>query len=1407
LAGNQACLFERMKNLVLLGEQRHCAVLPDTVADRHIVDTCLVFDEYGDFDSSRVVLTNDGIVSRLSKSDEVDWICKLDDVKPGGGWFYLSYVDPELVCLSKRGAIVTVSSTTGEAVLVGVFDHGLEAGVWSPDGEVLLIVTSVTPDDNENETNSVVLTMNSQFEVLAEVTIDSYIPSRNGAEYEVSVAWRPDGRLCSVSSVDSSDSTRKVRIYKRDTLELKGVGRTEDASGTLTKNIGAGCLAWAGAGCSQLLASVQQKGKKTKQVIFFESNGLQHREFVLNEAVTTSIIGLDWNADSDLLAVTLREESGTDKIQLWHRSNYLWYLKQEFRYPGQAIQSTFFDEETTSKLYVLLRGFEWRVYEVRWDPSAILISGLGCSAYVVDGCTLNTTMLDKALVPPPMYMTNLKLSMPINHIALSSNPSIPISLLVCLSDGSLVLLDDRKRVAQAALLVPVTWNSTNGIDPLSLRSFLVVGGKESIINVVAIACAARYGESEKLVEVSISLANGSAAAKVTNSLQIEDSPVIHIVNWSDSPNGAILQLREGTLLEYEQNELGGTLTPSQAEPLLEPCPWIVAIRDISSIDSSHQDVGSPQQARLVVGLSRRSRLYCRDFLLTDSASSFFLSMDHQFLCYATAGSRCQLRFLPFSELSKFDPLMGSDQNQYLEGYEPRNVERGTRLVAVLPAQPLAVLQMPRGNIEGVYPRALVLRYVMTSINNGDYGNAFLMMRRQKIDLNLLVDMNPWNFLQAGIRLFVEQVQSIDHLNLFISCLQDFDVTLNRFPIPHRLRRGIREVEDGLETFDFSSKVNAVCRAARVVMLHAEQEGRTPGGREVAEGHFLLPILSTFAKESQPQLKEALSLIKMNALKNHPASSKKPPLFSEKAQASIHYLAFLAEYELLFENALAMYDYDLARAVARNSQMDPKIYMPLLKRLRSLPIFYGRYEIDLRLKHYESCLENLVKSGSLNEVLDDLTAQESTPVAQTLGNSFEDCMSLIEKHNLHRLGLELFRDNPPKHHQIMLAFGESLLAAQSAKAALAVFCAARPPNREGAMRAARACGDWQSFFSLLEASTQENDEGKESFEEENRRKLAREIVDKIAAATPTRGPSQERRDAYFNAARILLDYCNDPDGAVDLLLAGEMWSEGRRVACLQFRPELAKKCVNAAVTFAKKAMSEFDERATNFEVANTRYTDVVKIRKQKAAERGGLDVEVEDTGSLFSAASNASNLSLQSNTSTSSIGSSVSSVISIKSSTTFTMTGDEEINRHRSKFNKGKRPKKQKKQKGTRRMQRGSEEELQSLVTALKVACVDPAYSKTISESCQFLIVWEHANLARELFDCYNAMCAAIRSSQQSRIEITLNEKLMAERQSRQEGDQHEDTYALIELPVENEVDALSCPPLDDALKDLFSLSL
>lgn len=100
----------------------------------------------------------------------------------------------------------------------------------------------------------------------------------------------------------------------------------------------------------------------------------------------------------------------------------------------------------------------------------------------------------------------------------------------------------------------------------------------------------------------------------------------------------------------------------------------------------------------------------------------------------------------------------------------RSIERGGRLVGVMPSTFAVTLQMPRGNIETIYPRALVLAGIRTFIDRKNYRSAFLACRSQMVDMNILHDYAPEQFME-NIPLFIDQVKRIDFVDDFLSRLR------------------------------------------------------------------------------------------------------------------------------------------------------------------------------------------------------------------------------------------------------------------------------------------------------------------------------------------------------------------------------------------------------------------------------------------------------------------------------------------------------------------------------------------------------------------------------------------------------------------------------------------------------------
>jgi elongator complex protein 1 len=511
---------------------------------------------------------------------------------------------------------------------------------------------------------------------------------------------------------------------------------------------------------------------------------------------------------------------------------------------------------------------------------------------------------------------------------------------------------------------------------------------------------------------------------------------------------------------------------------------------------------------------------------------------------------------------------------------------------------------------------------------------------------------------------------------------------------------------------------------------------------------------------------------------------------------------------LFETALGMYDFDVARAVARNSQMDPKVYLPLLKRYRDLPENFARFEVDVRLKRFESALRHLHQSYKLGEAVDN--AQFSTQ-NDLQANDFAACARLIEEHRLFRLGMELF---PDESHRtaIMLMLGDHLLRdASDPAAALSVFLSCSPSvDLDRARTAARRCNDWKTFFSLSGARRREESSAPDPLETQRRSLLAREVAGELTAGA---GTGANRRRALSDAARVLLDYGTEHElpAAVDALLQGELWIEAKRVSQLHGREDLSRKAVDAAVQCARTSLVDLAERRATFCATLEQYSRSLKLRKESAGGEGqgpddGGD-EADEAGSLFSLASHASHASVASGASTGSSASSVApSVISVRSATTFSISGGDERNRHKSKFNapgdtRRSKPKKNKVRKGRSKALPGSDQELRGFLQTLRSCCVDESYRSAMEETITFLMRNGRANLALDLYGEHADFCRAVDKAQADRRAREDEERALAEEEARREG---QAARPPLVLSVEAEVNELKIAPLSDALDRLFS---
>ncbi|XP_042371652.1 putative elongator complex protein 1, partial [Plectropomus leopardus] len=170
----------------------------------------------------------------------------------------------------------------------------------------------------------------------------------------------------------------------------------------------------------------------------------------------------------------------------------------------------------------------------------------------------------------------------------------------------------------------------------------------------------------------------------------------------------------------------------------------------------------------------------------------------------------------------------------------RRVERGSRIVTVVPQDTRVILQMPRGNLETVHHRALVLAQLRRWLDCLRFRDSFECMRKLRINLNLIYDHNPKVFLE-NIETFITQLNSISHINLFLTELKEEDTTGTMYP---------RHESAAVQTQPVSGqkKVDVVCDALRSAM------------ESMNTNKFFLSVLTTHVKKTVPELEIALQKV-------------------------------------------------------------------------------------------------------------------------------------------------------------------------------------------------------------------------------------------------------------------------------------------------------------------------------------------------------------------------------------------------------------------------------------------------------------------------------------------------------------------------------------------------------------------
>lgn len=939
-----------------------------------------------------------------------------DEFVPGDGTgsvVGIQYLaDQQAVCAAtSSGNLVMWHVTMGQLECVGSVESGLTSMTWSPDLELLILTTgqntfimmtrefdpiteSSLHPENFGEAQFVTVgwgKKETQFhgsagKEAAKQKSEEVKPALPWDDRLPRVSWRGDGQLFVVSTISPDTGARKLRVWNR---ECEHQSTSENVDGVEQ------ALAWRPSG--NLIASTMRRPNK-HEVIFFEKNGLRHGEFTLPFGVNdVQVTEMCWNLDSSVLMVRLKDlvkdsEGHTTPrtyVQLWTMNNYHWYLKQSLHFDGTAedsIVSVVWDPEHAYRLHIMCSGGRYLQYTWSWAThfSTGVSKDNQALVAVIDGDRVLMTPMRDMVTPPPMSAYYLQLPCPVNHVTfcIQGNPN---DLAVVLVDGRVAVYtftpesEDKNLPRDSTVKFDASLGEgfTLCCQTPHLKGIYRIEGLPLERQKVPIAmqhcvwmtsdllmfCTQDLSHAQNSVLHCAELNLDSDKPHLTLKTSIDIESFVYKMAVNAETGSVAIQLCNGSLLKFDS---GCDLvlpweTKSGAElsfPM--PCPYMCIC-----------DIGGEE---VVIGLTDRYRLYVNDTEVASNCTSLAVHSEYLLLTTLTHTCRCISRQTKVQVL----PTL-SDGKAHPFDESVRRVERGSRIVCVVHDNTKLVLQMPRGNLETIHPRALVLSAVRKYLDRLEFGKAFVCMRKHRLNLNLIYDHCPQSFLD-NVQNFVQQVAVVDYINLFLTDLREEDCTVTMYTAAYN-----RSAPVGDDATDRVSKVDKVCDIVREALV------------TLNEKKYLLSILTSYVRKTTPELEAALLMVRN--LRANPGDQQ-----TMSAEEVLKYLVFLVDVNEMFDVALGTYDFDLVLMVAEKSQKDPKEYIPFLNQLRKLTGHFQLYTIDEHLKRYSKALIHISKCGP---------------------EHFETCKTLIQKHRLYTEALQLFPVTSVEFKSIAKIYGDYL----------------------------------------------------------------------------------------------------------------------------------------------------------------------------------------------------------------------------------------------------------------------------------------------------------------------------------------------------------------------------------------------
>lgn len=846
------------------------------------------------------------------------------------------------------------------------------------------------------------------------------------------LAWQPNGRTLCVANCLSDDQVEEMAMLRLTKREVGGQGQAPEV-----RHVGA----W-----KRELRRRQEAalGEATgpSRVFIYERNGLQHGDFVV-PGDGMRIEQMAWSGDSRTLAVVVCEEKVVDEVrqetrsvQIWCRSNWTWYNKWTRTFLcGESVLVAWHEGPGGAALTMwTAKSSNWVISssKLAWDYD---VSDYG-TVVVVSGDRLMVTPMRQCMIPPPLCAVELVCGRPISCAFFSRTRDGREVIGALLDDGRLAIATCRNADDWESLLDDDSQGDNGDGDKDGVAEH-VNGGNRIVPPVILEGVrkhqfrhAAFLGTNhvvfvgqeapgvDSLFHHRLTMSDDGAEGELRFETCVElEACVSRLVRFGEY--SVLFEFEDGRCRTYTADgwaagsvgaveSIAGFGTRCDVVRVAHPVRGHEE-RNTSGEYEWHGGLGGGQgggeaQRMCVLGLDQASgRLFRNGVLMASDATSVGI--------HARSAGGPHLLYTTRSNLLKTLPLFGEEQDAVT-----RTIEDGCVLVSLPEASVDVILQAPRGNLEIIRPRSLVLPAVRCALDRLDYSAAWRLTTINRVDMNVIVNYG-WPRILDNARAFIHGVGTDAEVAGFLQSLEvpaDNDEGTNR------------------------ARLQRVCKVFRGEVAGQRSWLRTELTSHTKCGDIGKALLRV------KEIKE----MDMNNNANSKANSDVEMTDQPSAEVGLKHVLLHNPENKVYNAALGEYELQLSYMVVAHIQRDPGEYLAQLQEFAAIDNQHmRRAAIDKHLGRFDRAVENLFEGGSFDDAL-ALAASKS-----------------LLKHLLALVDSSASADPNfyPRRHAVLQALGEHLSNGGKYEDAALAYVAAG--DLEQALRSYRLASAWRPAMTL------------------------------------------------------------------------------------------------------------------------------------------------------------------------------------------------------------------------------------------------------------------------------------------------------------------------------------------------------